>query len=167
MITIYLFLSLLVLSLCDMIKMKEWAAGQAHTDQINAIAFYNDYSKFVTGSKDWKVKIWSMDTYQLLHEYTCTEVVTYINIHPTNNKIFILVWDGAIVVLDPNTYTVLNPGGTYQTGYGANSLQFFSDNTKFIAGGYDSSTANPAYHIYNANTYAWIRRGAETTHGLN
>lgn len=70
-----------------------------------------------------------------------------------------------MMILDPNNYTVLYTT-TYHTGYGANYLQFFSSNTKFIAGGYDSAAANPAFHIYNATTLAWIRRAAETTHGI-
>lgn len=62
--SIYFFVSLLIsVVLADMVKVKEWTAGQAHSDQINAVAIYNDNSKFVTGSKDYYVKIWSMETY--------------------------------------------------------------------------------------------------------
>lgn len=51
----------------EMVALKQWAAGAAHNDLINSVNIYNDNSKFVSGSKDFKVKIWSMTDYSLLH----------------------------------------------------------------------------------------------------
>lgn len=46
---------------------KQWAVNQAHSQQINAVAFYNDGTKFVTGSKDKTIKVWSMTDFSQLY----------------------------------------------------------------------------------------------------
>ena len=80
--------------------------------------------------------------------------------HPLDNRIFILVNDGVIKVLDPNTYAVLH-STTYPASGAGYYLKFFSNNTKYIIGGYDITF--PKFHIYNASTYAVIAGGATTT----
>lgn len=76
-----------------------------------------------------------------------------------DNRIFILVFNGVIKVLDPNNFTSLHTG-TYPGGGNGNYLRFFSSNSKYIIGGYD--TTFPIFHIYNSNTYASIAGGATT-----
>lgn len=157
-------LVLVVFCQCSMIKIKQWTTGQAHSDQINAIAIYNDNSKFVTCSKDNTVKIWSVQTFLLLHTEPLGDDVTHISLHPVDNRIFILDYLGTLKVLNPYTYATLH-SSTYHTTAG-NYIQFFDNNNKFVVGGYDSGTVNPALQIYNANTYAWIRSGTTTSFGV-
>jgi hypothetical protein len=63
-------------------------------------------------------------------------------------------------VIDPNTYAVLHNAAIY-TNENGNSVQFFSNNQKYIVAGFD--TAFPKFHIYNAATYASMPGGATTT----
>lgn len=57
--TKYLILALvLTVVSADMVVLKHWAAGAAHTDIINTVSIYNDNSKFVSGSNDRTVKVW-------------------------------------------------------------------------------------------------------------
>jgi|688.fasta_scaffold1326966_1 hypothetical protein len=106
------------------------------------------------------VKVWSMKTYSLLHTETFAHIITHISLHPVDNRIFVLVFDGTIKVLDPNTYTTLHATTYPGTGNG-NFLRFFASNSKYVISGYD--TTNPVFHIYNAVTYAAIAGGAITT----
>lgn len=140
---------------------KQWAVNQGHSQQVNAVAFYNDGSKFVSGSKDKTVKVWSMSDFSLLHTETLSDEVIYVALHPVDNRIFVLVFDGTIKVLDPNSYAILKTDIYPNSGAG-NTLNFFASNTKYIIAGYD--VANPAYHIYNAATYAPIAGGATTNY---
>jgi len=144
-----------------MSRVKAWAVNAGHAQQVNSVCFYNDNSKMVSGSKDNKVKVWSMADYSLLHTETLSDEVIFVALHPVDNRIFILVFDGTIKVLDPNTYGVLRTD-TYPGGGAGNTLSFFSSNTKYVITGYD--TTFPVYHIYNAVTYAAVAGGATTGH---
>ena len=63
-------------------------------------------------------------------------------------------------MLDPNNYAALHTG-TYPTAGGnGNFLRFFSANSKYIIGGYD--TTIPVFHIFNSATYAAVAGGATT-----
>jgi hypothetical protein len=106
------------------------------------------------------VKVWSITTYNLLHTETFADIVTHISLHPVDNRIFILVFDGTIKVLDPNSYAALHTGSYPGSGNG-NFLRFFASNSKYVISGYDNT--NPVFHIYNAVTYAAIAGGATTT----
>lgn len=85
----------------------------------------------------------------------------YVALHPVDNRIFILIFDGTIKVLNPSTYATVRTD-TYPNSGAGNSLNFFDNNSKYIVSGYDG--ANPVYHIYNAATYAAIAGGATTNH---
>ncbi len=127
-----------------MVALKHWAAGAAHTDIINTVSIYNDNSKFVSGSNDRTVKVWSMTDFSLIF-----------------NRIFILVLDGTIKVLDPITYLMLHTE-SYPTGGGnGNFLRFFSSNSKYVISGFDLGV--PKLHFYDSTTYASIAGGPFTT----
>lgn len=145
----------------DLVALHQWTANVAHTDQVISINIYNDNSRFVSGSNDFIVKVWSMTDYSLLHTQLFGNLITHISLHPVDNRIFILVYDGTIKVLDPNTFAPLHTG-TYPNSGNGNYLRFFSSNSKYILGGYDGAT-NPIFHIYNAATYLPIAGGATTT----
>lgn len=51
----------------DLVALHQWTANVAHTDQVISINIYNDNSRFVSGSNDFIVKVWSMTDYSLLH----------------------------------------------------------------------------------------------------
>lgn len=40
----------------------------------------------------------------MLHEFTYGDFVINIALHPVDNRIFVLIYDGNIYVYDPNTY---------------------------------------------------------------
>lgn len=77
-----------------------------------------------------------METHELLFTKTYTDYVTYVGVHPVDNRIFVVVFNRIIEVLDPNNYSSLTsfqyPGG----GNNGNFLQFFSSNSKFVVSGY-------------------------------
>lgn len=143
----------------DIIALNKWSAGQGHTDLILSVNIYNDNSKFVSGSNDYTVKVWSMTDYSLLHTEIFGHVITHISLHPVDNRIFVLVFDGTIKVLDPTSYAILH-ATTYPGGGNGNFLRFFASNSKYIIGGYDGGV--PVFHIYNTATYAAIAGGATT-----
>lgn len=64
---IYLIFILIVAVSPEMVALKQWGPGVAHTDLTISANIYNDNSKFVTGSNDRTVKIWSLQDYSLLH----------------------------------------------------------------------------------------------------
>lgn len=60
-------------SFCGLAALKQWNSGLMHTGLVVDVQFYNDNTKFVTGSKDHTVKIWSMSDYSLLHTITISD----------------------------------------------------------------------------------------------
>lgn len=152
---------LLLLTSSDLVKLKEWNNNAAHSDLIVTVAIYNDNSKFVTGSEDRKVKVWSMDTHELLFTKVYADIITYVGLHPVDNRIFIVVFSGTVEVLDPNSYNSLTTFTYPGAGTNGNFIQFFSSNSKFVLSGYDDPSS-PILHIYNANTYALIAGGPTT-----
>lgn len=91
-----------------MTQIHTYAIGDAHSDMITSVSFYNDGTKFVTGSKDNTAKIWSMTDGSNLKTESFPDWVVHISLHPTDNRIFILCIDGSTRVLDPDSYTVLS-----------------------------------------------------------
>lgn len=67
LITLIWILTLTSLSHQNLVALHQWAAGGAHTSQTIQINIYNDNSRFVSGSNDFNVKIWSLADYSLLH----------------------------------------------------------------------------------------------------
>jgi hypothetical protein len=67
LITLIWILTLASLSHQNLVALHQWAAGVAHTSQAIQINIYNDNSRFVSGSNDFKVKVWSLTDYSLLH----------------------------------------------------------------------------------------------------
>lgn len=143
----------------DLVALKQWPANSAHTDIVISVNIYNDNTKFVSGSNDQTVKIWSMQDYSLLHTETFSSLVTHISLHPVDNRIFILIFDGTIKVLDPNSYTALHTG-VYPGGGNGNFLRFFASNSKYIIGGFDTTV--PVFHIYSTTSYTAVAGGATT-----
>lgn len=86
--------------------------------------------------------------------------MVHVNLHPVDNRIFILFMSGNIRVVDPITYEILHVG-SYPTGGGyGRSLQFFSSNSKYAISGYDLD--EPIIHIFDSTTYALIAGGPTT-----
>lgn len=159
--TIYLVLLLILTQVsAEMVALKQWTSGAAHSALVVSVNIYNDNSKFVSGSNDMTVKVWSMTDYRLLYSETFPDVITHISLHPIDNRIFILVFDGTIKVLNPTTYAALYTG-TYPSGGNGNFLRFFSSNSKYIIGGFDNTA--PILHIYDSTTYGSIAGGPTTT----
>jgi WD40 repeat protein len=118
-----------------------------------SVCIYNDGTKFVSGGKDNKVKIWSMADKSLLHTATYTDYITHVKLHPIDNRIFIFSFMGTISVLNPTTFAELNPTGIYPNSGNANNVLFNALGTKFYTGGYDGSL-NPYFHVFDSTTYA-------------
>lgn len=127
-------------------------------------SFYNDNSRFVTGSSDNTVIIWSLTDFSKLETLTFSDDVVNVGLHPTDNRLFVLLFDGSISVRDPSDYTEITTI-TYpsQANSGApNYIVFLTVNDEFIVGGYDGVSANPNYYIYDATSYALVNTVATT-----
>ena len=57
----------------------------AHGDLLITASFYNDNSRYVTGSDDNTVKIWSMADHSLLRTLTYGDVILNVGLHPVTN----------------------------------------------------------------------------------
>lgn len=102
-----------------------------------------------------------MTDFSLIYSETFANTITHISLHPVDNCIFILVFDGTIKVLDPTTYLMLHTD-SYPTGGGnGNFLRFFSSNSKYVISGFDLGV--PKLHIYDSTTYASIAGGPTTS----
>lgn len=75
-------------------------------------------------------------------------------LHPVDNRIFVLVYDGTISVHDPTTYAVLRTI-THPTGNG-NYMTFDTANNRFLIGGYDGAGAAPSIHYYDSTSYTHL-----------
>lgn len=104
-----------------------------------------------------------MSNFTVLHTESMGDDVMYVALHPVDNRIFILCYDGELRVLDPNTYTQVHSNTYPAIGGGGNTLSFFANNSKFLIAGYDGAGVSPAYHIYDANTNTSIAGGPTTT----
>ena len=64
-----LLVLILTAASAQMFTIKQWAAGDAHTDFITSVRIYNDNSKFVSGSRDTYLSVWSMTDFSLLFDH--------------------------------------------------------------------------------------------------
>ena len=143
----------------------QWANNEAHSELLVTASFYNDNSRFVTGSSDNKVKIWSMDNFTLLHEEVFSDDVTHVSLHPYDNRIFVLTYDGNINVMDPENYNILH-SDTYPSGTGnGNYIRFFDSGDKYIMSGYDGASS-PDYYIFYDSNYSLVS-SANTSTGFS
>ena len=89
-----------------------------------------------TGSNDKTVKIWDLNNYTLITQFNFSDVITNVGLHPVDNRIFVLVFDGTIDVYNGTTYGLITTF-TYPTAGGnANYMVFDPLNDKFYLGGY-------------------------------
>ena len=58
----------------------------------------------VTGSNDNTVKIWDLTNYTIITQLNFSDYIMNVAIHTTDNRIFILVYDGTIAVHNGTTY---------------------------------------------------------------
>lgn len=67
--TITLLIIFTIINQCSssLVALKQWNSNAAHSTIVISVNIYNDNTKFVSGSNDNTVKIWSMTTYELLH----------------------------------------------------------------------------------------------------
>lgn len=127
----------------------------AHSELVVTLSFFNDRQRIITGSQDNTVKVWSTADLTLLHTFpTFGDDIMNVGLHPIDNRIFVLVWDGNIFVYDPTTYTQLTTF-THPTGNG-NYMVFDVPGNRFIIGGFDGAGVVPALHFYDATSYAHL-----------
>lgn len=103
MILFQILLVLLIQS-CNSFTYDMIFTNDAHTDLVTTVAFFNDQLRFITGSADDKARVWSTTNFTMLHEFPFADDVMKIALHPIDNRIFILIYDGNIYVYDPTTY---------------------------------------------------------------
>ena len=124
---------------------------------IATLSFYKDGSRFVTGSNDMKMKVWSMSDFSNVFTRTpdYTASVMHISLHPDDGRIFVLTYDGLIEVIDPDTYATLS--STSMAGGAAGYyLRFVDSNTKYVVGGFDNVAGNNNLHVFDCTTYSLL-----------
>ncbi len=117
-------------------------------------SFFSDNQRMITGSNDMSFKIWSLVNFSVLHTITYTDIIMNIGLHPTDNRIFVLVFDGNIYVYDQTTYaplqTITFPGPN------PNYIVFDTVNNKFMVGGLESGGNPPKIHFYDSTSYVHL-----------
>ena len=114
----------------------------------------------MSGSLDDTWKVWDTITYAQLHEEVMSDDVTHISVHPDDNRIFVLVYNGTFAVYDPDNYTLLDSVNI--SGVIANTIRFIDDGDNFILGGYEGGVT-PHYYIYDAYNYSEVEVGGQTS----
>lgn len=159
----FFFFLLYLMHTLNINPVKKWSSAEAHSELTTTVNFYKDNSKMVTGSNDNTVKIWSVDGLNVVQTLTFADDVTHVSLRPTDNRIYVLVYDGTIEMYDPDTYTLVGSSQTHLSGAGnGNYIRFYDSYTKFVLGGYDGAT--PSYHKYDADTLAYIGPGASSSY---
>lgn len=121
---------------------------------VTTASFFSDGVRWITGSKDRKVQIWSISTSTKLHELSFGDEIMNVGLHPVDNRIFVIVYDGNINIFDPTTYAPIT-SFTHPNGNG-NYIVFDVPNNRFIIGGYDGAGSAPMLHFYDATSYALV-----------
>lgn len=148
-----LLLLILLLSLSLQVEYERVLSTAGHTDQVTTASFFSDNQRMITGSNDYSVKIWSLVNFSVLHTITHIDLIMNVGLHPADNRIFVLVFDGNIYVYHQTTYAPL------QTitfgGPNPNYMVFDTANNRFIVGGLESS-GSPKIHFYDSTSYAHL-----------
>ena len=131
-----------------------------HSSLVTTASFFLDRQRFITGSNDSTVKIWALGNSTLLHTLTQADSVTNVGLHPVDNRIFVLVYNGEINVYDGNNYSLIQPL-VHPAGAG-NYIAFTPTGDKFMIGGFDGFSVAPVIYIYDSATYAQIDSFATT-----
>ena len=87
--------------------------------------------------------------------------MTHVSLHPVDNRIFVLVYDGTMVVMDPDNYTIIHSDVYPNDGGNGNYLRFLDSGDKYIVSGYDLDSSPDYYTFYDGN-YSLVG-GANTT----
>lgn len=128
-----LLLLFLLLSVSRQVEYERIFSTAGHTDMVVTASFFADNQRMITGSNDYSFKVWSLINFSVLHTVTYGDIIMNIGLHPTDNRIFVLVFDGNIYVYDPVSYSPLQTI-TY-VGPNPNYMVFDTINNKFIVGG--------------------------------
>ncbi len=80
-----------------------------------------------------------------------SDIVTNVNVHPTDKRIFVCLFDGTVSVLDGTSFLQINTYVYPNLGYG-NSIVIPKFQNFYYAGGYDGTT--PIIHKFDSKTYA-------------
>lgn len=141
------------------------ATQQAHGagNLVTTASFFNDQVRMITGGNDNKVNIWSLGTFSIIHTITEGDYIQNVALHPTDNRIFVLVLDGVINIYDPTTYALLHTFNHPAAGGYGNYLVFDLVGGRFLMGGFDGAGVVPKIYFYNSNTYAAIGASTITT----
>jgi hypothetical protein len=89
--------------------------------------------------------------------------VTHVNLHPSDNRIFVLAYDGEFAVYDPDDYSLLHSSFPAVQG---NTIAFFDGGNKFVMAGYDSGSS-PKYYIYNSTDYSLLQTEGPTSFAVD
>lgn len=149
-----IFLLFLLICTVDSFSYNKTFTTQGHSAFVTTASFFADGQRFVTGGNDNLAKIWSLTNFSLLHTYNYSDFVMNVCLHPFDNRIFVVVYDGSISVYDPNNYTLLT-SFTHPAGNG-NYMVFNPNGTKFYVGGFDGLASQPVIHIYDAANYSLL-----------
>jgi len=84
-----------------------------------------------------------------------------VNVHPTDKRIFVCLFDGTVSVLDGTSFLQINTYVYPNLGFG-NSIVFPRFQNFYYAGGNDLTTAK--IHKFDSTTYAQSGTGVATTY---
>ena len=88
--------------------------------------------------------------------------MTHVSLHPDDNRIFVLVYDGTIAVMDPDNYTIIHSDTYPASGGNGNYLRFLDDGDRYIISGYDGDSS-PDYYIFYDSNYSQLLLGNMST----
>jgi WD40 repeat protein len=74
----------------------------------------------------------------MITSHSYADIVTNVNIHPTDKRIFVSLFDGTVSILDGTTFTQITSYTYPNTGNG-NSIVFPKYQSFYYAGGYDGT----------------------------
>jgi hypothetical protein len=89
--------------------------------------------------------------------------VTHVNLHPYDNRIFVLTYDWEFAVYDPDNYSLLHSSYPAVQGF---TISFIEDGDKFVMAGYDSGSS-PQYYIYNSTDYSLLQTEGPTSFSVD
>jgi|688.fasta_scaffold1029967_1 WD40 repeat protein len=157
---IFIFLLLLLSVSQQAVNYHKAFTTSGHTDLVTTVSFFNDNLRMVTGSNDYTVKIWDLTNYTLITQLNFSDYIMNVAIHPTDNRIFVLVYDGTIAVHDGTTYLLIT-SFTYPTTNG-NYMVIDPINDKFYVGGYEGAGIAPEIYVYSCTSYALLSQFTTT-----
>ena len=110
-----------------------------HEGGVSSVSLSADYTKIASGSGDWTIRLWDIETGKCYHTIGYGDTVDHVRFSPTNPQYFISISENQIQQWNTNGNSIKPPFDGSHVSFSSDGTQFVSYHDKTVTV-HDSST---------------------------